>query len=85
MDVLKIESSTLSTRSRARELVERANQVGCEAIDLGKVEFMSRSFTDELLCLREQEKIELINMSDSLSKMVEVVGNSRDAVDPQKA
>lgn len=70
---LSVDRSAIHLRRKAAEIVEEANELGCEAIDLSQVEFVSRSVADELLQKSEYHDIELIGLSESVDQMIDAV------------
>lgn len=76
VDELKIQSETISTRSRAVELAQTARSKGFSVIDLSEVEFISRSVADELVHQTEKNDLELCGLHGDVKAMVDIVQGS---------
>lgn len=74
MRELKIEDEVLTTRNKARKLVEKLENSDVRVLDLSDVEFMSRSFADEFFN-GLSENVDL-KMTQNLEKMRNIVLDS---------
>lgn len=68
-----VSKKSLSTREKARRMVKRAKSENYEIIDLSKVEFVSRSFADELKKRSNEKGIEIRGINGNVKKMFKVV------------
>lgn len=68
-----VAEETLSTRHKAEQLVRDAHAQGCDALDLARVEFMTRSVADELRYFEARDEIELVNLTGDAEEMYELV------------
>lgn len=74
---LSVDSSSIVTRSYARELAIEAHEDHESVLDLTNVEFVSRSVADELLSQRERLDLEFRGLDDEAGEMIDAVADSR--------
>lgn len=81
LNIVSFLGADIRTRSRIFEIVVRMNDPASYILDLSGVEFISRSFADELISLIEQpnKKISLINASSEVNDLLRVVKSGRNA------
>ena len=73
---IKIERKNLIFRDQAQNLLNKKKEKIC--FDFSKVDFISRSFADELLEIMEKKKnIKIININSDIKKLLSVVKKSR--------
>lgn len=72
-DVVCVNDESVSTRRYAREISENAADNGANALDLSRVEFVSRSVADELLHQAEQRNLELRNADGEVAAVLAAV------------
>lgn len=72
-DTIKIDETSLSTRRYARGIVESAVEEGADALDLGRVEFISRSVADELVHQSSEHDIEIRFAEGDVRAMLDAV------------
>jgi EAL domain-containing protein (putative c-di-GMP-specific phosphodiesterase class I) len=72
MMALKLRS--LSTREKAKQMARKAERNGREAINLSDVEFVSRSFADELVKQAEERGLDIVGGARDVRLTLEVVG-----------
>lgn len=79
LNIVSFLGSDIRTRSRIFEIVARMNEPASYIFDMAGVEFISRSFADELISLMEQpdKKIRLLNVSGEINDLLRVVESGR--------
>ena len=75
-NVMTVNDETLSTRQKAKQLVQEAHKSDCAALDLTNVEFMTRSVADELRYYEDHDQIELRGLRGTAKEMYKVVSGS---------
>lgn len=76
-NVMTVNTKTLSTRQKAKRLVQEAHASGNAVLDLSNVEFMTRSVADELRYFEDQGEIELQGLRGPVREMYQVVCGSK--------
>lgn len=66
-------TTTLTTREKAKELIRDADNKGIDTLDFSNVEFISRSFADEILTQSNSRDISIEGVNESVKKMFKVV------------
>lgn len=69
---MALKLSSLSTRDKAKEIAREAEQRG-QPIDLSDVEFVSRSFADEIIKQAEKRGLKIVGATGDVEKMLAVV------------
>jgi hypothetical protein len=77
---LVVEESTIVTRRRAERLAEEAISNHCSVLNLASVGFVSRSVADELVHQREQNGLELRELTGDVEVMVNAITNNHEAI-----
>lgn len=72
MSEYTINKNSISTRKKAEEIAKEAESCGHDVINLQNVEFISRSFADELVKQAELRDLKIIS-NESLDRMLTVV------------
>ena len=72
-DAWVVEEESIHTRRRARDIIESASGQGYSAIDISNLEFISRSVADELIQGSIEHDLDLINPSDEVEQMLDIV------------
>ena len=72
--MMALKLSSLSTREKAKQMAREAEREGREAIDLADVEFVSRSFADELVKQADKRGLEIVGGARDVQATLEVVG-----------
>lgn len=72
-EVVSIDTETMSTRRRARQIAVEAAEEGANALDLHGVTFVSRSVADELVHQSEERGLELRRAEGDVATMLDVV------------
>lgn len=70
---LSVEQATISTRRRARQIAAEAEHTDAGALNLGSVEFVSRSVADELVHQSEKRSLELRGLDGDVATMIDAV------------
>jgi len=79
-----VKTSRISTREMARKIFNLLpKEVSEYTIDFSQIEFISRSFADEMMKIKkslmlQNKKLEFQNMQDSVKKMIEIVSHQID-------
>lgn len=68
---LKLKS--LSTRKKAEEIAREAERLGRDEIDLSGVEFISRSFADELVNQSQTRNLPIVGAEGNVAEMLDIV------------
>ncbi len=79
IDISIVIGSDIRTRSRIRQLTEHIEPKENYDIDFSHVEFISRSFADELVSLVDNSdgRINCVNMSHHINELLEIVRRNR--------
>lgn len=77
---LKIDKEALSTREKAKRIVKAAAEVGAKELDFSEVEFVSRSFADEVIEQADKLDIDIVNLRDSPKKVFNVIEKDNDSL-----
>jgi len=72
-DALIVSDSAIQIRRNATELMEDAHESGYSAVDLSRVEFVSRSVADELIHRSNMYDIDLIGLEGDVNSMIDAV------------
>lgn len=70
---MALKLASLSTRDKAKKIAREAERKGRGEIDLTGVEFVSRSFADELIKQADERDLEIVGVDDEVAKMLDVV------------
>jgi anti-anti-sigma regulatory factor len=79
-DVFRVDETTITTRRRARELAAEADSRDVAAIDLGDVEFVSRSVADELVHQAREHSFDLHGAEADVATMIDAIRGSEQAM-----
>jgi len=72
--MVALKLSSLSTREKAKQMARETEREGREAIDLEDVEFVSRSFADELVKQADERGLDVVGGARDVRATLEVVG-----------
>lgn len=81
-----IKTNRISTREMARKFFDLLpKEIDEYIIDFSEIEFISRSFADEILRIKknltlQNKKLEFQNMQESVKKMIEIVSRQSDVI-----
>jgi len=71
-----VEESSIITRRQAEQFADEARANGCSALDLSKVDSVSRSVADELVHQTTDSELKLTGLTGDVRKMVEIISDS---------
>lgn len=77
--IADVAGTDIRSRSRVRQIVQLMQDNSTANLDFAGVEFISRSFADELLSLRDSKDrlIKIINLYGEAQSMLEIVSSAR--------
>lgn len=70
---MALQLASLSTRKKAKEIAREAEREGRQKIDLTGVEFISRSFADEIVQQAEERGLQIVGAEGDVARMLDVV------------
>jgi anti-anti-sigma regulatory factor len=82
-NLIPIKKRFLIFRDEAKGIKRMSKKIARQNIylDFSKVDFISRSFADELLnIIREKERIEIVNLKPHLEKFLKIVKKTKEKV-----
>lgn len=82
-NIISIKKRFLAFREEAEKIgkIGKKTSGGNIYFDFSKVDFVSRSFADELLnVIRESKRIKIINLKPHLANFFEIVKNSKEKI-----
>lgn len=70
---MALQLASLSTRKKAKEIARDAERQGMQEIDLTGVEFVSRSFADEIVKQADERGLKIVGADEDVERMLDVV------------